>query len=488
MLTPFADFVTFFTAVTRSLLPLLLFFALVCALWKKEGYRELLRTTIAVCTAIVAGLLLAKITTTIHYFSELSLLLSALLLFLGFLSLCTSFINRGRSTTLGFTTLALPFLVTLSMQKAVELWVIIADEALSATGVVNTALIINGGALLLGFTVVTLLAILFTSFFRRISPFSCQLLFIGLYILLAVQWTANLLINLIRVDYLTATRDIISYVAKAHDALLLWNYLFIIIAATGLLLFSFVRHRSLTDQEKTSLPEPQQRKRTVLKLIDIRRMTAVFTFLLIISAFQGWYDMVVSKPPELSAAIPVTTGKDDMVRIKTADVSDGHLHRYSYITEDGYRVRFFIIQRYENSDKFGVVFDACQICGDDGYLESNKNVICIACNVSIFIPSIGKAGGCNPIPFAYEKTAEEIIIKKSDLENGANYFSEQVEVIVKDPVTGTELSNIKAPFHYSYKGHEFSFESEESMKEFVDNPEKFTSVNRRSLRVDGYRE
>ncbi len=115
-------------------------------------------------------------------------------------------------------------------------------------------------------------------------------------------------------------------------------------------------------------------------------------------------------------------------------------------------------------------------------------MICIACNVSIFIPSIGKPGGCNPIPFPYEKTETEIIIKQSELENGANYFSEQVEIMVKDPVTGKELSNIKAPFHYSYKGHEFSFESEESMKAFVDQPEKYTNVNRRSVRVDGYRE
>ncbi len=488
MTTPFSDFVTFFTAVSRCFLPALLFFAIICAIWKKQEYQELLRTILAVCGAIIAGMLLAKFTIAIRYFSELSLLLSALLLIWGVFSLLASFINNGKLATIGFTAFAMPFLLLLFMQAAIDLWIIISDEALSSTGVVNTTLIINGGALLLSFTAMVFVGTLFTIFFRRISFGSNRILFIILIFLPGTQWTANLLINLIRLDYLTATKENISYVAKAHDALFLWNYLFFVIAAIGIAFFFAKRHRRLTDSEKGSLPEPEQRKRIALKLTDTRRMTIASTVLLIALALQGWYDMVVNKPPELSPAIPVTVDKDDLVRIKIADVSDGSLHRYSYITADGYRVRFFIIQRYENSNKFGVVFDACQICGDDGYLESNKNVICIACNVSIFIPSIGKPGGCNPIPFPSEMTEDEIIIKKSTLEDGANYFSEKVEIMVKDPVTGKELSNIKAPFHYSYKGHEFSFESEESMKKFVDDPEKFVQVKRRSVRIDGYKE
>ncbi len=488
MTTPFSDFVTFFTAISKCFLPSLIFFAGLCALWTKKDYKELLRIVIAICAAIIAGILLAKITIAIHYFSELSLLLSALLVVWGLLTLFASFVNKGRFATISFITFALPFLLLLFMQAAIDLWIIISDEALSATGVVNTTLIINGGALLLGCAAMVLLGTLFSAFLHRISPASNRLLCIALYLLLATQWAADLLINLIRLDYLSATRRSISYVAKAHDAVLLWNYLFIAIAALGVIFFFIKRHRNLSDEEKSTLPEPEQRKRIALTLIDRRKIITSVLLLLIAAAFQGWYDMVVSKPPELSPAIPVTVDKDDLVRIKIADVNDGSLHRYSYITADGYRVRFFIIQRYENSNKFGVVFDACQICGDDGYLESNNNVICIACNVSIFIPSIGKPGGCNPIPFPSEITDDEIIIKRSTLEDGANYFSEKVEIMVKDPISGKEISNLKAPFHYSYKGHEFSFESEENMKTFVNDPEKFTAVKRRSVRIDGYKE
>ncbi|PIE68722.1 MAG: hypothetical protein CSA21_06165 [Deltaproteobacteria bacterium] len=489
MLTPFSDFVTFFAAVIRYYLPFVLFLTLIFALWqKREKQRSYFRIIVSVCCAAILGILLAKIAISIKYFSELSLILSFLLLFFGFFCLLASTVTKGRLALPGFFAGGVPFLLLLSVQSAISLWIFISDEALTATTVVNTTLIINGGALFLGFSAVVFLGVVFRGFFSRIAPAWNRLVFLLLYLLFAVQWVANLLINLIRLDYIKANRGIISYVAKAHDALTLWNYLVFAIAFAGVFLFFLQRHRGVIGDEQTTLPEPERRKRTILKLIDRRRMTAVALTLSLGIIAQGWYDAVVTRPPQLSPAVPVTVDAEGLVKIKVSDVNDGHLHRYSYITSDGYRVRFFVIQRYENSDKFGVVFDACQICGDDGYIESNNNVICIACNVSIFIPSIGKPGGCNPIPFSSKIEQGEIIIQQSDLEDGANYFSEKVEIMVADPVTGKELSNLKAPFHYSYKGHEFSFESEESMKAFVDDPEKFSRVDRRSVRIDGYKE
>ncbi len=187
MTTPFSDFVTFFTALTRCFLPAILFFAVICALWEKKEYKEVLRIVIGVCGAIVVGMLLARFTIAIRYFSELSLVLSALLLVLGVLALLSSTINKGRLATAGFVSMALPFLLLLFAQAAIDLWIIVSDEALSATGVVNTTLIINGGALLLGAAAVILLGVLFTIFFRRISFASCRIFFVVLYLLLAVQ-------------------------------------------------------------------------------------------------------------------------------------------------------------------------------------------------------------------------------------------------------------------------------------------------------------
>ncbi|PID75437.1 MAG: hypothetical protein CSB23_03410 [Deltaproteobacteria bacterium] len=489
MLTPFSDFVTFFAAVVRSYLPFILVFSLVCALWKRgESPRAHLRLVVLVVVAALCGVSAAKLAITTKYFSEFSLFLSFFLPLFGLLTFLASFLKRRTLTEGVFYLVVVPFLLLLSVRSAVDLWIFIADEALTATSVVNTTLIVNGGALLTGFSVVVLLGILFTVFFNRLSLAAARILFVLFYLLLAVQWLADIFINLIRLDYLKASRGLISYVAKAHDLLVLWNYIFFALAAAVVFLFYLRRHRGVSRRQRDLLSEPERRKRTKYKLVDKRYMTAVVSFLLLGVIAQAWYDIVVASPPELSPAIPVEVGEDGRVRIKIADINDGHLHRYSYITSDGYRVRFFIIQRYADSSKYGVVFDACQICGDDGYIESNNNVICIACNVSIFIPSIGKPGGCNPIPFASTTTSDEIVIEQSELEDGANYFSEKVEIMVSDPVTGAQISNLAAPYHYSYKGHEFSFESEESMKTFINEPESYTSVGRRSVRIDGYKE
>jgi YHS domain-containing protein/DNA-directed RNA polymerase subunit RPC12/RpoP len=153
-------------------------------------------------------------------------------------------------------------------------------------------------------------------------------------------------------------------------------------------------------------------------------------------------------------------------------------------------VRFFLINRYDVAHaKIGVVYDACMICGDDGYIQVGNEIICIACNVRIFVPSIGKPGGCNPIPLDHTVEGGVITIAAADLDKGAKYFSEVVEIEVTDPVTGKRLINLKAPFQYEFKGRMFFFEGRESYDRFKKVPEDFAgNVEGRYFRVQGYRD
>jgi len=187
----------------------------------------------------------------------------------------------------------------------------------------------------------------------------------------------------------------------------------------------------------------------------------------------------------------MTPDASGLIRVRIDDVGDGNLHRYSYITDDGHVVRFFLMNTLTNSStgrkKIGVVFDACMLCGDMGYIQNKKEVICIACNVRMFVPSIGKEGGCNPIPLKHLIENDSIIIAAKDLDLGARYFSEVKSVKVKDPVTGKELDNLKAPYRYEYKGRIFFFESEPSMEKFKETPDKYVGdLPSRNYRVQGY--
>jgi len=124
--------------------------------------------------------------------------------------------------------------------------------------------------------------------------------------------------------------------------------------------------------------------------------------------------------PELSAIEPSEV-QGDRVVVSRALVSDGHLHRFAHRTADSTQVRFIVIQK--NEVAFGTGLDACEICGDSGYYEDKGKVICRRCNVMMNIQTIGFTGGCNPIPIAYEQTADSLTFSVDELESHAQVFA-----------------------------------------------------------------
>lgn len=108
-------------------------------------------------------------------------------------------------------------------------------------------------------------------------------------------------------------------------------------------------------------------------------------------------------------------------------------------------------------------------------MEGNQ-VICVACAVHIFIPSIGKAGGCNPIPLEdWKSDDKELVIPKASLEAGVNYFTTVVTLDVIDPVDKSHLTNQKADYKYSYSDKTYFFSSEANYNRFREHPEQFVT-------------
>jgi uncharacterized membrane protein len=86
--------------------------------------------------------------------------------------------------------------------------------------------------------------------------------------------------------------------------------------------------------------------------------------------------------------------EDGLVRVPIAEVSDSNLHVYS-VDANGTSVRFIVIRKPNGS--WGTALDACLICVTAGYRQEGSNVICRNCASAIYIPTIGEAGGCNPV-------------------------------------------------------------------------------------------
>ena len=189
-----------------------------------------------------------------------------------------------------------------------------------------------------------------------------------------------------------------------------------------------------------------------------------------------FWDLVASRPPSLSKATPVVVAADDVVHLPIVadELKDGDLHRYAWVSSEGKVVRFFVIDRFPGEWSPAVVFDACMLCGDTGYAMQGDQVMCIGCGVRLFRPSVGKSGGCNPVPIEdWAMDADEIRIPRKSLEAGLQFFKAVVELEVIDPVDGSRLKNTTAPHRYSYGTKTYFFASEANYQRFVDNPELF---------------
>jgi uncharacterized membrane protein len=120
----------------------------------------------------------------------------------------------------------------------------------------------------------------------------------------------------------------------------------------------------------------------------------------------------------LSAATPVTA-VNGLVRIPVAAVNDGNLHRFS-IEAGGVTVRMIVIRRPDQT--LATAFDACAICGSQGYYQNGPNVLCKNCASAIYIPTIGVTGGCNPIPIESRVEGDQLVIAADKLTAGARVF------------------------------------------------------------------
>jgi high-affinity iron transporter len=122
----------------------------------------------------------------------------------------------------------------------------------------------------------------------------------------------------------------------------------------------------------------------------------------------------------LSTPVPVAI-ENGAVRIPVASVNDGNLHRF-ILDDDGVQVRFIVIQKPDHS--LATAFDACRICGTQGYFQKGTEVICRNCASDIVISTIGETGGCNPIGLKSRVEGGTLLIDRAELDPGVRVFGQ----------------------------------------------------------------
>jgi len=346
------------------------------------------------------------------------------------------------------------------------------DFPLFSGELLDTLSIVSFGYTLLGFGTAIVLYLLLREASSKLSRKVRSTLIIITTLLLVSKLFADGMLELMRFGILDTSAGFLSLIAKLihYGSFLPYAYCVLILCALG----SYVL--TLAKLPQKSLVGSVIYRKAKESRAKISNVTAAAVALVLISCgIMAYYDFYASKPPKLSNA-EVLEPIDGEFKIPLKLLDDNDLHRFAYITDAGNKIRFFALNRFVDRASPVVVFDACMICGDMGYIKSGDELICISCNVRIFLPSVGKEGGCNPIPLKYEIDDEWITVSLSDVEKGVNYFNEIVEKEVKDPVSGATIINQKAPHSYIYGGKTYFFENQENYKKFMEDPKRYAET------------
>jgi len=118
--------------------------------------------------------------------------------------------------------------------------------------------------------------------------------------------------------------------------------------------------------------------------------------------------------------------RSDVVRANARVLAQAHeleakRRRAGLVRNEDELVAFFAGKLPEDVHT-ATAFDACSICGSQGYYQKGTNVICKNCASAINIPTIGSTGGCNPIALPSTVEGDAIVISADKLFAGVSYF------------------------------------------------------------------
>jgi len=150
----------------------------------------------------------------------------------------------------------------------------------------------------------------------------------------------------------------------------------------------------------SDIPSSAERRRYIKRVRDVRFLKGlpVIFFLLIILLMwlsQGEERVTSLYNPEPEPIIAEAGEVVIPIKSPAGDLRDGAIHKFA-LDLDGETVRILVMGKRDGS--LAVCLDACEICPPEGYAQSEGHVVCLYCGTPIPFDTLGRPGGCNPIP------------------------------------------------------------------------------------------
>jgi high-affinity iron transporter len=197
------------------------------------------------------------------------------------------------------------------------------------------------------------------------------------------------------------------------------NEVFFFVVILGVAALAVLREwfaASKPDGDAAELNAAERRRRD-WEFRKQRRWSFAAAFLCIAVILMFTAEFVYARTAAAPPAATRLEGVDGRVSIPVTDLADSNLH---YFTADsgGTLLRFLVIRKGDGD--YAVALDACQICGWSGYRQQGQNVICRNCGAAIYVPSIGQAGGCNPVAVKARVEAGKVTVDLAALAESAS--------------------------------------------------------------------
>ncbi len=210
-------------------------------------------------------------------------------------------------------------------------------------------------------------------------------------------------------DHLFFRRDVWEYIGYLFGSGVgFWGGLLIWLAPV-ILIGTAIRLERLPSV--SHIRQGAQRRKLLASFIGERRcrLVAPCIALLILGAavYNSLFPRVEYWDPK---PVVVTMNASEAILIpKKGEINleDGKLHKY-LLKQGGREARFMILSTPDG--RLTVTLDACAICKPEGYGQAEGAVICYYCKTLIPLETVGKPGGCNPVPVPFKVGADGVAL------------------------------------------------------------------------------
>lgn len=161
-----------------------------------------------------------------------------------------------------------------------------------------------------------------------------------------------------------------------------------------------------------------ERRKLLAGFIRNRRLRLATPLLALVfltaAAYQSRFPATEYWDPKPIAVSANPAGQILIPKKGEVDLEDGKLHKFTY-RQGSREARFFVIMT--PSGQLAATLDACAICQPEGYGQTGDTVICYYCKTLIPLETVGKPGGCNPVPIPSSAKGDAVAIDGMTLLN-----------------------------------------------------------------------